>query len=45
MSENWVQLEDDQDIIDYEVDESIELFENVTFLIMSWLMTKMSLNT
>ena len=35
MSENWVQLEDDQDIIDYEVDESIELFENVTFLIMS----------
>ena len=31
MVENWVQVEDDPDIIDDEVDESIELLENVTF--------------
>ena len=32
MAENWVQVEDDQDIIDADVDEAINLLENVTFL-------------
>ena len=31
MAENWVQVEDDPDIIDAGVDEAIELLENVTF--------------
>ena len=32
MAENWVQVEDDPGIIYAEVDESIEISENVTFL-------------
>ena len=31
MAENWVQVEDDPDIINAEVDEAIELLENVNF--------------
>ena len=45
MAENWVQVEDDTDIIDTEVDEAIELLENVTFLTIPWLTMKTILNT
>ena len=31
MAENWVNIEDDPDIIDAEVDEAIEIFKNATF--------------
>ena len=31
MAENWVQVEEDIDIIDAEADEEIELLQNVTF--------------
>ena len=31
MTKNWVQLEDDPEIIDAEVDEAIELLENAAF--------------
>ena len=30
MAENWVQVKDDQDIIDAGVDKAIELLKNVT---------------
>ena len=32
MAENWVNVEDDPDIIDAEVDEAIELLENTNIL-------------
>eukprot|EP00978_Attheya_sp_CCMP212_P007275 scaffold16936_cov61-Attheya_sp.AAC.2 len=32
MAENWVNVEDDPNIIDAEVDEAIELLENATIL-------------
>ena len=31
MAENWLQVEEDIDIIDAEADEEIELLQNVTF--------------
>ena len=34
VAENWVQVEDDPDIIDTIVDESIEILVNVNFIIM-----------
>ena len=45
MTENWVQVEDNPNIIDSEVDEAIGKLENVTFFTMPLFMIKMSLNT
>ena len=38
MAENWVNIEDDPDIIDTEVDEAIELLDDATFLVMKFTM-------
>ena len=45
MTENWVQVEDNPNIIDSEVDEAIGKLENVTFFTMPLFMIKMSLKT
>ena len=34
MAKNWVQVEEDPNIIDADVDEAIKILENVTFFTM-----------
>ena len=38
MAENWVNIEDDPDIIDDEVYEAIELLKNAAFRVMTFTM-------
>ena len=41
MAKNWVQVEEDPNIIDADVDEAIKILENVTFFTMPWFIIKM----